>query len=132
MLPGSTAVVRAHLPVPGDYKLVDHALIRVVRKGALADIHAEGRANPDVVEPQAKPRWTAQCSAPISLCYFVAPFDRMSNPNSIVVYYLLLYEIPCQYDRVLWVSKPPNELAQGRAVEQQYVREASPGYQCLW
>ena len=50
VLPGSTAVATATFPVPGDYKLVDHALSRVVHKGALAIIRAEGPENPEVFE----------------------------------------------------------------------------------
>jgi nitrite reductase (NO-forming) len=38
-------------PVPGDFKLVDHALSRVARKGALAVITAEGPENPEVFDP---------------------------------------------------------------------------------
>lgn len=51
VLPGSTAVVTATFPVPGDYKLVDHALSRVARKGALAVIHADGPENPEIFDP---------------------------------------------------------------------------------
>jgi nitrite reductase (NO-forming) len=36
------------LPVPETIKLVDHALTRVVCKGLLAVIQAEGPANPDI------------------------------------------------------------------------------------
>ncbi len=53
VLPGSATVVTSTFPVPGDYKLVDHALSRVVRKGALAIIRAEGPENPAVFAPQA-------------------------------------------------------------------------------
>jgi nitrite reductase (NO-forming) len=51
VLPGSTAVVTMQTPVPGNYKLVDHALSRVARKGALAVLHAEGPENPEVFDP---------------------------------------------------------------------------------
>lgn len=51
VLPGSTAVVTSTFPVPGDYKLVDHALSRVARKGALAVIHAEGPENTAIFDP---------------------------------------------------------------------------------
>jgi nitrite reductase (NO-forming) len=51
VLPGSAAVVTATFPVPGDYKLVDHALSRVARKGALAVIRAEGPENTGVFDP---------------------------------------------------------------------------------
>jgi nitrite reductase (NO-forming) len=52
VLPGSAAVVTMHTPVPGDYKLVDHALSRVARKGALAVVHADGPENPGVFSPE--------------------------------------------------------------------------------
>ncbi len=51
VLPGSAVITTAMFPVPGDYKLVDHALSRVVHKGALAIIRAEGPENPAVFEP---------------------------------------------------------------------------------
>ncbi|MBV0925150.1 nitrite reductase, copper-containing [Halomicroarcula limicola] len=54
VLPGSAAVVTAHFPVPGDYKLVDHALSRVARKGALAVIRADGPANDAVFAPEER------------------------------------------------------------------------------
>ncbi|WP_135303977.1 copper-containing nitrite reductase [Haloarcula amylovorans] len=54
VLPGSAAVVTSHFPVPGDYKLVDHALSRVARKGALAVIHADGPTNDAVFDPEER------------------------------------------------------------------------------
>jgi nitrite reductase (NO-forming) len=48
-----------HTPVPGDYKLVDHALSRVARKGALAVVHAEGPENPEVFSPESETEETA-------------------------------------------------------------------------
>jgi nitrite reductase (NO-forming) len=51
VLPGSACVATMSFPVPGDFKLVDHALSRVARKGALAVVSAEGPENPDVFEP---------------------------------------------------------------------------------
>jgi len=51
VLPGSTAIVTMHSPVPGGYKLVDHALSRVARKGALAVVNVEGPENPEVFDP---------------------------------------------------------------------------------
>lgn len=45
VLPGSVVAVMAQFSVLGDYKLVDHALSRVARKGALAVLHAEGSVN---------------------------------------------------------------------------------------
>jgi len=35
-------------PVPGPVKLVDHALSRVVHRGALGVVNVQGRENPDV------------------------------------------------------------------------------------
>ena len=49
--PGSTAIATMHSPVPGDFKLVDHALTRVARKGCMAVVHAEGPERPDVFDP---------------------------------------------------------------------------------
>ncbi|QPV64836.1 nitrite reductase, copper-containing [Halosimplex litoreum] len=49
--PGSTAIATMHYPVPGPIKLVDHALSRVARKGALAVIDVEGEANPEIFDP---------------------------------------------------------------------------------
>ncbi len=49
--PGSTAIATLHFPVPGDVKLVDHALSRVVHKGCLAVIHAEGAQVPAIFKP---------------------------------------------------------------------------------
>ena len=46
--PGSCAVATMHSPVPGHYKLVDHALSRVARKGALAVVTVEGEEAPEV------------------------------------------------------------------------------------
>ncbi|AZH27098.1 nitrite reductase, copper-containing [Haloplanus aerogenes] len=50
VLPGSTTIATLHTPVPGPIKLVDHALSRVARKGALAVIDVQGPANPDVFD----------------------------------------------------------------------------------
>jgi nitrite reductase (NO-forming) len=52
VMPGSTVVCTMSTPVPGDYKLVDHALSRVARKGALAVLHADGPDNPEIFDPQ--------------------------------------------------------------------------------
>ncbi|MCU4744762.1 copper-containing nitrite reductase [Natronoglomus mannanivorans] len=49
--PGSAFVGTMSFPVPGDVKLVDHALSRVARKGALAVIHVEGDENPEIFDP---------------------------------------------------------------------------------
>jgi len=47
---GGATMVEFQLDVPGDYKLVDHSLGRLV-KGALGTLHVEGRQNPDVFGP---------------------------------------------------------------------------------
>jgi len=52
VLPGSTAVVTSSFPVPGAYKLVDHALSRVARKGQLAVLTADGPENHEIFHPQ--------------------------------------------------------------------------------
>ncbi|WP_436925267.1 copper-containing nitrite reductase [Halosimplex amylolyticum] len=49
--PGSTAIATMHYPVPGPVKLVDHALSRVARKGALAVIDVQGEENPEIFDP---------------------------------------------------------------------------------
>jgi nitrite reductase (NO-forming) len=48
--PGGAAVVDFTVDVPGDYKLVDHAIERVT-KGAVGILHVEGRENPDIFHP---------------------------------------------------------------------------------
>lgn len=50
--PGSSTVTTADFRVPGDYKLVDHALSRVVRKGCLAVLRSVGPENPTLFDPQ--------------------------------------------------------------------------------
>lgn len=37
--------------VPGDYKLVDHALSRVARRGCMSVVRAEGEGNPELFDP---------------------------------------------------------------------------------
>jgi nitrite reductase (NO-forming) len=49
--PGSVAIAEIDTPVPGPIKLVDHALTRVVRKGALGVVQVEGDAEPDIFNP---------------------------------------------------------------------------------
>lgn len=49
--PGSTAVATMNSPVPGDFKLVDHALSRVARKGCMAIVHADGPEDPSIFDP---------------------------------------------------------------------------------
>ncbi len=51
--PGSTLVADLALPVPGQVKLVDHALTRVVRKGMLGVIDVAGPAQPQIFRPEA-------------------------------------------------------------------------------
>ncbi|USZ67225.1 copper-containing nitrite reductase [Halorussus salilacus] len=50
--PGSTTVATMGFEVPGPYKLVDHALSRVARKGCMAVVAAEGEENPEVFDPE--------------------------------------------------------------------------------
>jgi nitrite reductase (NO-forming) len=56
--PGSTAVATMNFPVPGQFKLVDHALSRVARKGCMAIVTAEGEERPEIFDPN--PGQTAQ------------------------------------------------------------------------
>ncbi|MDZ7688330.1 MAG: copper-containing nitrite reductase [Halobacteriales archaeon] len=49
--PGTVAAAEMEFPVPGPVKIVDHALSRVVRKGALAVIDVEGEPQPDIYNP---------------------------------------------------------------------------------
>ncbi|RBI59212.1 nitrite reductase, copper-containing [halophilic archaeon] len=49
--PGSTTVATMNFPVPGDFKLVDHSLSRVARKGCMAIVQADGPENPEVFDP---------------------------------------------------------------------------------
>ncbi|WP_435317510.1 copper-containing nitrite reductase [Haloarchaeobius sp. TZWSO28] len=51
VLPGSSCVATMSFPVPGDFKLVDHALSRVARKGCLAVVHADGPEDPTIFDP---------------------------------------------------------------------------------
>ncbi|MCU4753227.1 copper-containing nitrite reductase [Halobacteria archaeon AArc-curdl1] len=48
--PGTVAAGEMELPVPGPIKIVDHALSRVVHKGALAVIDVQGEEDPDVYD----------------------------------------------------------------------------------
>jgi len=50
--PGSCVMATMHFPVPGGVKIVDHALSRVARKGALAVIAAEGEERPEIFDPE--------------------------------------------------------------------------------
>lgn len=49
--PGSAFVGEMELTVPETIKLVDHAISRVTRKGALAEIQVEGAAQPGIYQP---------------------------------------------------------------------------------
>ncbi|GAB3668899.1 copper-containing nitrite reductase [Halopiger thermotolerans] len=49
--PGTTAAAELEFPVPGPVKIVDHALTRAARRGALAVIDVEGEENPEVYDP---------------------------------------------------------------------------------
>lgn len=49
--PGSTMIATLDFPVPGDFKLLDHAVTRAIHKGCLAIIHAEGPENPELFAP---------------------------------------------------------------------------------
>ena len=49
--PGSTAIATMNSPVPGDFKLVDHSLTRVARKGCMAVVHADGPEDPAIFDP---------------------------------------------------------------------------------
>ena len=51
VVPGSTTVVTMNFPVPGKFKLVDHALSRVARKGCMAIVTAEGEEDPEIFDP---------------------------------------------------------------------------------
>jgi len=51
VLPGSACVATMSFPVPGGFKLVDHALSRVARKGALAVVTADGPEDHSVYNP---------------------------------------------------------------------------------
>jgi nitrite reductase (NO-forming) len=49
--PGSTAVATMTSPVPGGFKVVDHTLSRVARKGCMAVIEAGGDERPVIFDP---------------------------------------------------------------------------------
>jgi len=48
--PGTTTAGEMEFPVPGPVKLVDHALSRVVHRGALGVVNVQGEENPDVYD----------------------------------------------------------------------------------
>lgn len=43
---------REAFPVPGHFKLVDHALSRPARKGAIAVVTADGPEDPEIFDPE--------------------------------------------------------------------------------
>ena len=49
--PGSCGVFELEFPVPGQVKLVDHAITRVLSKGMLGIIEVEGADQPDIFNP---------------------------------------------------------------------------------
>ncbi|OVE84263.1 copper-containing nitrite reductase [Natronolimnobius baerhuensis] len=51
--PGTVTMAEMEMKVPGPVKIVDHALSRAGRKGALAVIDVDGEANPDIYNPDA-------------------------------------------------------------------------------
>ena len=55
---GGATIVEFGLDVPGDYKLVDHSLGRLV-KGAVGTLHVEGGQNPDVFGLAEEPSGSA-------------------------------------------------------------------------
>ncbi|RKD97129.1 copper-containing nitrite reductase [Halopiger aswanensis] len=48
--PGTTTVGEMEFPVPGPVKIVDHALTRAGRRGAMAVIDVEGEENPEIYD----------------------------------------------------------------------------------
>jgi len=50
--PGSSGIFEMELLVPGEITLVDHALSRAGRKGAMAVIEVEGDARPDIFDAE--------------------------------------------------------------------------------
>jgi nitrite reductase (NO-forming) len=50
--PGSCTVATMGFDVPGPYKLVDHALSRVARRGCMAVVAAEGEERPEIFDPE--------------------------------------------------------------------------------
>jgi len=49
--PGGAAIVEFKLEVPGDYILVDHALVRAIDKGAVGILTVTGPPNPPIFNP---------------------------------------------------------------------------------
>jgi len=50
--PGSCAVATMEFPVPGNFKMVDHALSRVARRGCMAIVQAQGEERPEIFDPE--------------------------------------------------------------------------------
>ncbi|WP_058365816.1 copper-containing nitrite reductase [Haloparvum sedimenti] len=51
--PGTVTAAEMETPVPGPIKIVDHALSRAGRRGALGVVQVEGEENPDVYDEDA-------------------------------------------------------------------------------
>jgi nitrite reductase (NO-forming) len=49
--PGSTAIATMRSPVPGTFKIVDHSLTRVARRGCMANVAASGPERPEIFDP---------------------------------------------------------------------------------
>ncbi|MFB6233875.1 MAG: copper-containing nitrite reductase [Halopenitus sp.] len=49
--PGTVSAAKMDTPVPGPIKMVDHALTRAGRRGALSVINVKGSAEPEVFDP---------------------------------------------------------------------------------
>jgi nitrite reductase (NO-forming) len=79
VLPGSAVIATLHAPVPGPIKLVDHALSRVARKGALAVIDVQGPANTDIFDPGEQAVSSAQSDTE-----FDGWFDDVDNYDGVV------------------------------------------------
>ena len=76
--PGGAAVVEMSFPVPGDFVLVDHALVREER-GLGGIIHVEGPERPDIFKEGLDPK-TAAIVAPPPLAKIPAPSTVASAP----------------------------------------------------
>ncbi len=77
--PGSAVVATLHSPVPGPIKIVDHALSRVGRKGALAVIDVQGEPNTDVFDPGQEAGGESEGPAE-----FDGWFDNVDNYDGVV------------------------------------------------
>jgi len=79
--PGSSTITTLHAPVPGPIKIVDHALTRVARKGALAVIDVQGEPNPDVFDAGEE---ASGSSGGQSTAEFDGWFDGVDNYDGVV------------------------------------------------